>query len=73
MRWRSAMGGSSSSRAAEPVGEYLSKKLASRIQADLDEYMVNNPEFPVSRQAASSFVADIWIRLQRLVLERSSL
>jgi syntaxin-binding protein 1 len=42
------MGGpSNGSRQAEPVGEYLSRKLASQVQNDLDEYMTANPEFPV--------------------------
>ncbi|RXK36602.1 syntaxin-binding protein 1 [Tremella mesenterica] len=45
LRWRSAMGGSGS-RAPEPVGEHLSKKIALQVQADLDEYMTNNPDFP---------------------------
>jgi syntaxin-binding protein 1 len=46
LRWRSAMGGAS--KVAEPVGDYLCKKIAVQVQNDLDEYMVNNPEFPVS-------------------------
>lgn len=34
---------------AGPSGpEYLSGKLARQVQADLDEYMTNNPDFPVS-------------------------
>lgn len=45
LRWRSAMGGAS--KVAEPVGDYLCKKIAVQVQNDLDEYMVNNPEFPV--------------------------
>jgi hypothetical protein len=28
--------------------EYISGKIAKKLQADLDEYLVNNPEFPVS-------------------------
>jgi syntaxin-binding protein 1 len=39
------MGGAS--KVAEPVGDYLSKKIAVQVQNDLDEYMANNPEFPV--------------------------
>jgi len=39
------MGGAS--KVAEPVGDYLCKKIAVQVQNDLDEYMVNNPEFPV--------------------------
>jgi hypothetical protein len=41
------MGGGASSRSAEPVGEYLSRKIAAEVQGSLDEYMVNNPDFPV--------------------------
>jgi syntaxin-binding protein 1 len=55
LRWRSAVGEGAQSRTPNPVGhpgaqgpEYLSGKIAKRVQADLDEYMVNNPEFPVS-------------------------
>jgi hypothetical protein len=40
------MGGAS--KVAEPVGDYLCKKIAVQVQNDLDEYMANNPEFPVS-------------------------
>ncbi len=48
LRWRSAMGGSNgNSRVAEPMGEYLSKKIAVQVQNDLDEYTTANPEFPV--------------------------
>ena len=39
------MGGAS--KVAEPVGDYLCKKIVVQVQNDLDEYMVNNPEFPV--------------------------
>lgn len=39
------MGGAS--KVAEPVGDYLCKKIAVQVQNDLDEYMANNPEFPV--------------------------
>lgn len=57
LRWRSAVGDQGSARSpgqgapgvGGPTGpEYLSGKIAKRIQEDLDEYMVNNPEFPVS-------------------------
>lgn len=47
LRWRSAMGGSSSSRPQEPVGEYLSRRIAAEVQTSLDEYMASNPDFPV--------------------------
>jgi len=47
------MGGAS--KVAEPVGDYLSKKIAVQVQNDLDEYMVNNPEFPVSP------LHDVWL------------
>lgn len=40
------MGGAT--KVAEPVGDYLCKKIAVQVQNDLDEYMANNPEFPVS-------------------------
>ena len=40
------MGGAA--KVAEPVGDYLCKKIAVQVQNDLDEYMANNPEFPVS-------------------------
>ena len=40
------MGGAS--KVAEPTGDYLCKKIAVQVQNDLDEYMANNPEFPVS-------------------------
>jgi len=46
------MGGAS--KVAEPVGDYLCKKIAVQVQNDLDEYMMNNPEFPVCP------VADVW-------------
>lgn len=42
------MGGSGSSKPAEPQGECLSKRLAQEVQGSLDEYMANNPDFPVS-------------------------
>lgn len=45
LRWRSAMGGAT--KVAEPVGDFLCKKIAVQVQNDLDEYMANNPEFPV--------------------------
>lgn len=55
LRWRSAVGEGAQSRAPNPAGspgaqgpEYISGKIAKRVQADLDEYMTNNPEFPVS-------------------------
>ncbi|KAK1923455.1 Sec1-like protein [Papiliotrema laurentii] len=59
LRWRSAMGGSSS-RHQEPVGEYLSKRIASEVQGSLDEYMANNPDFPAasSRPKAVLFIVD---------------
>ena len=42
------MGGTNGTpKGAEPVGEYLSKKLAVQVQMDLDEYTSANPEFPV--------------------------
>jgi syntaxin-binding protein 1 len=47
LRWRSAMGGKDTS-VGQPQGEYLSRRLAMQVQNDLDEYMANNPEFPVS-------------------------
>lgn len=37
---------------AEPVGDFLSKKIAVQVQNDLDEYMANNPEFPVRHPVA---------------------
>lgn len=40
------MGGAS--KVAEPTGDFLCKKIAVQVQNDLDEYMANNPEFPVS-------------------------
>lgn len=48
------MGASGSSRSQEPVGEYLSRKIAAETQTSLDEYMANNPEFPVSSPSARS-------------------
>ncbi|WVQ84830.1 hypothetical protein IAT38_006987 [Cryptococcus sp. DSM 104549] len=59
LRWRSAMGGSSS-RSPEVVGDHLSKKIAFQVQSDLDEYMTNNPEFPpnTGRPRAVLFVVD---------------
>lgn len=52
------MGSSSSS--SEPVGDYLSKKIAMNVQKDLDEYMANNPEFPAAseRPRGVLFVVD---------------
>ena len=40
--------GAGAQRTAEPVGEYLSRKLAVQLQTDLDEYTASNPDFPVS-------------------------
>ena len=40
--------GTGTQRPAEPVGEYLSRKLAAQVQTDLDEYTASNPDFPVS-------------------------
>lgn len=51
LRWRSAMGGAT--KVAEPVGDFLCKKIAVQVQNDLDEYMANNPEFPVCRITSS--------------------
>lgn len=53
LRWRSAMSDNGQPKApAGPGGqagpEHLSGKIAKKLQADLDEYMANNPEFPVS-------------------------
>lgn len=45
------MGGAS--KVAEPTGDYLCKKIAVQVQNDLDEYMANNPEFPVSTLVSS--------------------
>lgn len=53
LRWRSAMGGKDTS-VGQPQGEYLSRKLAMQVQNDLDEYMANNPEFPVSPASPAS-------------------
>lgn len=39
--------GGLSSKTPEVVGEHLSKKIAEQLQSDLDEYLANNPEFPV--------------------------
>lgn len=36
-----------SSKTPEVVGEHLSKKIAEQLQSDLNEYLANNPEFPV--------------------------
>lgn len=53
LRWRSAMGdgnGPSSGGGrgpAQPQMEYTSRRLAMQVQADLDEYLANNPDFPV--------------------------
>lgn len=53
-RWKSALamrssagglGGSGNSR--EPVGDCVSKKLATAIAAELDAHKLDNPEFPV--------------------------
>jgi hypothetical protein len=50
------MGGAS--KVAEPVGDYLCKKIAVQVQNDLDEYMVNNPEFPVCQLPFGRLNAD---------------
>ncbi|WWC92625.1 uncharacterized protein L201_007584 [Kwoniella dendrophila CBS 6074] len=57
LRWRSAMGGS---KTPEVVGEHLSKKIATQVQNDLDEYLQNNPEFPPAsgRPKGVLFVVD---------------
>ena len=48
------MGAGSSSRSPEqPGAEHLCKKLAFQLQADLDEYITNNPDFPVSSSVSS--------------------
>lgn len=39
--------GGLNSKTPEVVGEHLSKKIAEQLQIDLDEYLANNPEFPV--------------------------
>ncbi|CAD6581232.1 MAG: vacuolar sorting protein VPS33/slp1 [Tremellales sp. Tagirdzhanova-0007] len=59
LRWRSAMG-TGTQRPAEPVGEYLSRKLAAQVQTDLDEYTASNPDFPEpsSRPKAVLFLVD---------------
>ncbi|ORY34634.1 Sec1-like protein [Naematelia encephala] len=62
LRWRSAVGSSSPSggRGGQSQEMYLSRKLAMQVQADLDEYMNNNPEFPApsSRPKAVLFIVD---------------
>lgn len=57
LRWRSALG---AGRSQPPVGEYLSKKIATHVQNDLDEYMTNNPDFPAvsERPRGVLFVVD---------------
>ena len=57
------MGGAA--KVAEPTGDYLCKKIAVQVQNDLDEYMANNPEFPVSRnsQLYSRECVDQWADL----------
>jgi syntaxin-binding protein 1 len=37
----------SGGKGGEVGGDGLTKRLAMQIQGDLDEYMANNPEFPV--------------------------
>lgn len=54
------MGGAS--KVAEPVGDYLCKKIAVQVQNDLDEYMANNPEFPVRPVFSSG--SGLTLRLQ---------
>ncbi|KAI9638768.1 Sec1-like protein [Dioszegia hungarica] len=71
LRWRSAMAEQSQQRVQSPgqapggsagpsKPEYISGKIAKKLQADLDEYMVNNPEFPAAsgRPKALLFVVD---------------
>ncbi|WRT69868.1 uncharacterized protein IL334_006859 [Kwoniella shivajii] len=59
LRWRSAMGGSGP-KTPEIVGDHLSKKIATQVQFDLDEYLQNNPEFPPAngRPKGVLFVVD---------------
>ncbi|KAL1412581.1 syntaxin binding protein 1 [Vanrija albida] len=58
-RWRAAMGGSGRGT-PEVIGDYLPKKIAVQVQNDLDEYMANNPEFPIKseRPRGMLFVVD---------------
>lgn len=56
LRWRSAMAGgppAGGSRPGQVQPEHLSKRLANEVQGCLDEYMRNNPEFPVSPRVGS--------------------
>jgi syntaxin-binding protein 1 len=46
--------GAKDTSVGQPQGEYLSRKLAMQVQKDLDEYMANNPEFPVSPASPAS-------------------
>jgi hypothetical protein len=59
--------GGSSANAPPAQGEYLSRKLAMQVQSDLDEYLTNNPEFPVCTAGYISEVSVlmVWCRLRR--------
>ena len=61
LRWRAAMGGIGGAKSHEIVGEYLCKKIAATVQAELDQYMATNPEFPSNtegRPRGTLFIVD---------------
>lgn len=62
------MGGAS--KVAEPTGDYLCKKIAVQVQNDLDEYMANNPEFPVSSALRSPIVWTFKLTISQRVGDR---
>lgn len=75
LRWRSAVadqgqgrrpsapqiGGGTAAGPSKP--EYTSGKIARQLQADLDEYMANNPEFPVSLSEIGTRWKALWREL----------
>ena len=63
------MGGAS--KVAEPTGDFLCKKIAVQVQNDLDEYMANNPEFPVSSANFSSLALGRQLTIRPRTEDRS--
>lgn len=57
------MGGSGSSKSNEPMGDCLSRRIAAEVQGSLDEYMVNNPDFPVSCRKCAGWMIGLMNRL----------
>lgn len=59
-----------SSKTPEVVGEHLSKKIAEQLQSDLDEYLANNPEFPV---CLSSIINTLLLTLHQACIRTTTI